>query len=78
SIFMTIGGRQFLVGVGYLDRLGWFNVTLMDVDLIIERRLFTPIALLLAAILAAAAGLMSLLFKNRVLDRLARLETSMQ
>lgn len=78
SSFMTIGGRQFLVGVGYLDRLGWFNVTLMDVDLIIERRLFMPIALLLAAILAAAAGLMSLLFKNRVLDRLARLETSMQ
>ncbi|PTM41401.1 sensor domain-containing diguanylate cyclase [Bosea sp. 124] len=78
SRFMQIEGRQVLVGVGYLDRLGWFNVTLMDVDQIIDRRLFVPIALLLAVMLLAAAALMTLLFKRRVLDRLARVEGGVQ
>jgi diguanylate cyclase (GGDEF)-like protein len=74
SAFMDIGGHNYLVGVGYLDRLGWFNVTLMDIDQIVDRRLFAPIALLLAVMLAATAVLMTLLFKRSVLDRLARLE----
>lgn len=74
SRFMQMDGREVLVGVGFLDRLGWFNVTVMDVDAIIDRKLFTPIALLMAAILLAAATLMTLLFKRKVLDRLARVE----
>jgi len=76
SRFMTIDGQKTLVGVGYLDRLGWFNITLMDVDAIIDWRLFAPIALLLVIILFAAAVLMTYLFKRNVLNRLARLERS--
>jgi diguanylate cyclase (GGDEF)-like protein len=76
SRFMRIGGREILVGVGYLDRLGWFNVTLMDVEAIIDRRLFTPIAILLTTMMAAAAALVTILFRRSVLDRLADLEAS--
>lgn len=76
SRFMSVGGHKTLVGVGYLDRLGWFNITLMDVDAIIDRRLFAPIAMLLAVILLVAAALMTYLFKRSVIDRLARVETS--
>lgn len=78
SRFMQIDGREALVGVGYLDRLGWFNVTIMDVDEIIDRRLFVPIAMLLGAMLLAAAVLMTLLFKRSVLDRLAGVEAAVQ
>ena len=74
SEFMSIGGKRTLVGVGYLDKLGWFNVTLMDVDSIIDRRLFVPIGLLLAAVMALVATVMVLVFKRQVLDRLTRLE----
>uniref|UniRef100_Q07P36 Diguanylate cyclase n=1 Tax=Rhodopseudomonas palustris (strain BisA53) TaxID=316055 RepID=Q07P36_RHOP5 len=76
SRFMTIGGREFLVGVGFLDRLGWYNVTLMDVDAIIDRRLFTPIALLLTVMTAAAVALVTILFRRVVLDRLAVVEAA--
>ena len=76
SRFLRLGGRQVLVGVGYLDRIGWFNVTLMDVDQIIDGSLFKPIAALLAAMMAIAAALVTLLFKRRVLDRLARVEAA--
>lgn len=74
SRFMRMDGREVLIGVGFLDRLGWFNVTVMDVDAIIDRKLFAPLAGLSLAILLAAATLMTLLFKRKVLDRLARVE----
>ena len=76
--FVQISGHKFLAGVGYLDNLGWFNVSLMDIDRIIERSLFTPIAALLGAMLIAAALLVTLLFKRAVLDRLGRLENAVR
>lgn len=78
SAFMQIGGKEMLVGVGYLDKLGWFNVTLMDIDTIIDRRLFVPIGLLLAAMMGLVAVVMMLVFKRQVLDRLRGLETTVR
>jgi diguanylate cyclase (GGDEF)-like protein len=63
-----------LVGVGYLDRMDWYNVTFMDVDKIIDRNLFVPIGALLAAMMAAAMALVGYMFKRGELDRLARVE----
>lgn len=74
SAFVTVGGKETLVGIGYLDKLGWYNVTFMDVDTIIDRRLFVPIGLLLAAMMMVVAVVLVLLFKNQVLDRLTKLE----
>ena len=74
SRFMQIDGHQMLVGVGYLDRLGWYNVTFMDVDQIIDRSLFVPIGLLIAALMIGVALLIVFLFKAFVLDRLGKVE----
>lgn len=74
SRFMQVGGKQTLVGVGYLDKLGWFNITLMDIDAIIDKRLFMPIGLLLAVVMGLVAAVMVLVFKRQVLDRLKHLE----
>lgn len=75
---MSIEGRQVLVGVGHLAELGWYNVTVMDVGKIIDRSLFWPIALLVTLATISAAALVTLLFKRKVLDRLARVESSVQ
>ena len=75
SAFVNIAGKPTLVGVGYLDRLGWFNVTLMDLDAIIERRLFLPVGLLLLIVAVGVAMLLMLVFKRTVLDRVRALET---
>jgi len=77
SRFMQVAGHNMLVGVGYLDQLGWYNVTFMDVDTIIDRSLFLPIGLLLAAIMLACALLVAFVFKRSVLDRLQRMERRM-
>lgn len=74
SAFVTIRGKQTLVGVGYLDKLGWYNVTLMDLDAIIDRRLFLPIGLLLLAVMVLVTGLAIWVFKRAVLNRIAALE----
>ncbi|MDB5613235.1 MAG: diguanylate cyclase [Devosia sp.] len=74
SRFMMVEGKETLVGVGYLDKLGWFNVTLMDIDAIIDKRLFLPIGLLLAAVMGLVAVVMMLVFKRLVLDRLRGLQ----
>lgn len=75
SEFMSVGGKDVLVGVGYLDRLGWFNITLMDIDAVIDRRLFMPIGLLLAVVMGLVTSVMVLVFKRQVLDRLRNLES---
>ena len=74
SAFVTINGKRTLVGVGYLDKLGWYNVTLMDLDAIIDRRLFLPVGLLLVAVMVLLAGLAMFVFKRAVLDRVKALE----
>ena len=74
SQFMRIGGNDVLVGVGYLDQLDWYNVTVMDVDQIIDRNLFVPIGALLAGLMLTVTLLVSWLFRRMVLDRLSRLE----
>ena len=44
SAFVHVGGQQMLVGVGYLDKLGWYNVSLMDIDRIIDRWSFQRVS----------------------------------
>jgi len=74
SHFMRINGAEVLVGVGYLDRLGWYNVTVMDVDKIIDRGLFLPLGALLGSMVLLSVAAVGFLFKRQVLDRLARVE----
>ncbi len=71
---MQVDGHPVLVGVGYLDGLGWYNVSFMDIDKIIDRSLFLPIGLLIAALMLAVALAIVLLFKVAVLDRLDKVQ----
>ena len=74
SNFMQVDGRPMLVGVGYLDKLGWYNVALMDVDAVVDRGLFLPIGLLLAATMIVVALVIAFIVKVSIGDRLARVE----
>lgn len=78
TAFLDMGGRTMLVGVGHLDSLGWFNVTVMDVDAIVGRGLFAPLGALFAFVIVAAAVLITLLFKRSVLDRIAVTEGALR
>ncbi|MBX3569084.1 MAG: diguanylate cyclase [Rhizobiaceae bacterium] len=72
--FLHVDGKRLLVGAGYLGKLGWYNIVFMDVDAIVDRRLFLPIAGLLVFIVVSAAILVTLLFKRGILDRIEAAE----
>ncbi|WP_170314619.1 diguanylate cyclase [Aquibium carbonis] len=75
---LDMGGRPMLVGVGHLDSLGWFNVSVMDVDAIVGRGLFAPLGALLASAIIVAALLITVFFKHSVLDRIAQTEGALR
>ncbi|WP_404402215.1 diguanylate cyclase [Pelagibacterium halotolerans] len=77
TAYLSIDGKPMLVGVGYLGEIGWYNVTVMDVDTIVDKRLFLPIGVLLAALMGVAALAMAYIFKAMVLDRLERVEAGL-
>lgn len=78
TAYLNVDGRPMLVGVGHLAELGWFNITIMDVDKAVDRSLFGPIAALIGLVMLSAAALVTLLFKRSVLDRLALVERSVR
>lgn len=75
---LDLSGRPMLVGVGHLDSLGWFNVSVMDVDAIVGHGLFAPLGALLALAIIAATLLITVFFKHSVLDRIAETEGALR
>jgi diguanylate cyclase (GGDEF)-like protein len=74
---LTMGGMPRLVGVGYLDHIGWYNITVMDLRTIIDRRIFIPVGLAAIAILLAVGLALSWIFRIVVLDRLGKVEAGL-
>jgi diguanylate cyclase (GGDEF)-like protein len=76
SNFLKMRGKRVLVGVGYLDGLDWYNVTVMDADAMVDRSLFGPIAVLIVLMLLLGSTLAVAMFKRVVLDPIRQLEIS--
>ncbi|MFZ3485637.1 GGDEF domain-containing protein [Sphingomonas sp. 3-13AW] len=76
SSFLNMNGERVLVGVGYLDGLDWYNVTVMNADAMVDRSLFGPIAVLIILMLLLGGALAVALFKRVVLDPIRQLEIS--
>jgi diguanylate cyclase (GGDEF)-like protein len=76
SDFLRMGGKGVLVGVGYLDGLDWYNVTVMDPSAMVDRWLFGPLAALIVLMLVLGGALAVAMFKRVVLDPLRLLEMS--
>ncbi len=74
TALFIVGDRPVIVGVGYLDHIGWFNISLVDAPAIIGEQWYLPIGLAALAVLLATALILSTIFRIAVLDRLARLE----
>lgn len=77
TAYLSIDGRPVLVGVGYLEEIGWHNITVMDPGEIVDKALFLPIGLLLAALMIAGTLAMTYIFKVMVLDRLEKAEAGL-
>lgn len=75
--FVMSGGKRHLLGMAYLPAIGWYDMTLTDLDIIMPTDQFTP-----AIALSVLISLLSLLLFNQALRRLilnpvAKLEAAM-
>lgn len=78
TFFTTIDGHVQLVGLGYLKEIGWYNVTVMDLDQIIFSSHFLPLLGLLIIAIILTVSLIAVLLNRVVLAPLARLDRSVQ
>lgn len=78
TLYLTIQGERKLVGIAYMPDLNWFNITAMDVGVLLGEQTFTPMFVVLAAALfislLAIAGVLQYFVLRRiaVLDLAAR------
>jgi len=77
SDFVSVDGKRHLAGIALLPEIGWYEITLMDLDELMPVSRFASVAVVFALILLATLILFYLVLKNRILNPLAALEAAM-
>jgi diguanylate cyclase (GGDEF)-like protein len=75
--FVQMNGQRHLVGMAHLPTIGWYEVTLIDLDQLMPVRRFAPIAAVIGLVLVASLLLFHLSLRRWVLTPLAALERAM-
>jgi diguanylate cyclase (GGDEF)-like protein len=78
SRFVDINGRRHLAGVAYLPEIDWYEITLLDLDVLVPLSSFSGILLVYGLTLLAALALFNLVLGRQVLRPLRKLEQGMQ
>lgn len=72
--FVEMHGKPYLAGVAWLPEIGWYEITLLDLDVVLPLASFSGILLVYGAALLLALLLFNLLLGRLVLRPLAQLE----
>jgi diguanylate cyclase (GGDEF)-like protein len=72
--FVTMDGKPYLVGLAWLPEIGWYEITLLDLDVVLPLASFCGILLVYGVALLMALLLLNFLVGRIVLRPLARLE----
>ena len=72
--FVEMDGKPYLAGVAYLQEIGWYEITLLDLDVVLPLASFSGILLVYGLTLLVALLLFNLVLGRLVLQPLAQLE----
>lgn len=75
--FVTIDGKRHLLGIAYLPSIGWFEISLMDLDEVMPLASFVPALTLLMGLLLAALTLFYWVLRRQLLNPMAALAQAM-
>jgi diguanylate cyclase (GGDEF)-like protein len=78
SRFVEIAGKRHLAGVAYLPEIDWYEITLLDLDVLVPISSFSGILLVYGITLLAALALFNLALGRQVLRPLMKLDHAMQ
>ncbi|WP_163575646.1 sensor domain-containing diguanylate cyclase [Halomonas faecis] len=77
TAFVTVEGKRQLAGVAYLPSIGWFEVTLLDLDTLMPLSSFTPVAVVFVLTLLVTLLVVYLALRHQLLAPMAALERAM-
>ncbi|MFA5494631.1 MAG: sensor domain-containing diguanylate cyclase [Porticoccaceae bacterium] len=78
SDFVVVGGQRYLAGIAYLPGIDWYEITLLDLDVLMPLNNFTPpVALTFALTLLISLLLVQLALRRYLLNPMAQLEKAM-
>lgn len=74
SRFVERNGQRYLAGIAYLPEINWYEITLLDLDVLLPLSRFGPLILVYLLTLLAVMTLFYLLLGRLVLQPITRLE----
>ena len=76
--FVEMNGKAYLAGLAYLPEIDWYEITLLDLDVLLPLASFSGILLVYGLTLLAALLLFNLVLGRLVLQPMAQLELAIQ
>lgn len=78
TAFVTVDGKRHLMGVAWLPRIGWYEVTLLDLDVIMPVSRFVPLLIIVLIVLVVSIFLLHFAVQRLLLRPISALESAMQ
>ena len=75
--FVRIGDKRYLAGIAYLSEINWFEITLLDLDVLLPLSGFSGLLVVYGLTLLAALLLFNLVLGRQILAPLARMDEAM-
>lgn len=78
SSFVTVDGRKHLAGVAFLPAIGWFEITLLDLETLLPNSYLWPLVAVFLTSLLVTLILFHLIIRSRILKPLISLESAVE
>jgi len=78
SSFVTVDGRKHLAGVAFLPAIGWFEITLLDLNTLLPSSYLWPLVAVFLLSLIITLILFHLIIRSRILKPIISLESAVQ
>lgn len=78
SGFVTVEGREHLAGVAFLPAIGWFEITLLDLNTLLPKSYLWPLVAVFIASLLVTLLIFHLIIQTRILNPITGLEEAVK
>lgn len=78
SGFVTVDGRKHLAGVAFLPTIGWFEITLLDLNTLVPPSYLWPLVAVFLVSLLISLALFHLIIQSRILRPVVALEDAVK
>jgi diguanylate cyclase (GGDEF)-like protein len=78
SGFVTVNGREHLAGIAFLPTIGWFEITLLDLNTLLPNRYLWPLIAVFLVALLVTLLVFQLVIRRRIIQPLTSLESAVK